>query len=70
VSAGEQARRELTPRQLELRNAVREFAGQLTDQLMIVGVIATKLGCSSADIAAVREVLLTPFVRECGDLRG
>lgn len=53
---------ELTARQRELRREVSRFATRLTDQLLIIGVIATRIGCSEADVTAVRESLLASLV--------
>lgn len=61
---------DLTARQRELHVEVLKMASSLDEQMMIVGVLATRLGCSSADVEAVRAVLLAPVVtRECGDAR-
>jgi hypothetical protein len=60
----------LTARQIELHTAVVRSASSLDERMMLVGVLATRLGCSSADIDAVRAKLLGPIItRECGDLR-
>jgi hypothetical protein len=56
-------------RQRELYAAVRRTASSLDEQLLIVGVLATRLACSEADVKAVRELLLVPVVRECGERR-
>jgi len=60
----------LTARQHELHTAVVRAASSIGERLMLVGVLATRLGCSSADVDAVREALVEPIAtRECGDLR-
>lgn len=59
----------LSQRQRKLHSAVLLGASSIEEQLLIVGVLATRLGCSEADVKAVREVLLSGHTRECGDRR-
>ena len=59
----------LTQRQRELHAAVLRLASSIDEQMLVISVVATRLGCSTATIEAVRTVLLAGHTRECGDRR-
>jgi len=58
---------ELTQRQRQLYAAVAARSHDVQERLMLLLSYARTVGASSADMDAVRELLLAGHVRECSD---
>lgn len=55
---------DLTERQRKLHRSVIMAASSTDEQMLMVRVMATRLGCSQADVDTVRDVLLKGHLRE------